>query len=89
LKQGRTTLVVAHRLSTVENADRIVVLDKGRVVEQGSHTELLELQGHYARLHQLQGRSNGVSLKNSQPSVNENGIPKYSNGERLLGSAIR
>jgi len=55
LKQGRTTLVVAHRLSTVENADRIVVLDKGRVVEQGSHTELLELQGHYARLHQLQG----------------------------------
>ena len=55
LKQGRTTLVVAHRLSTIENADRIVVLDKGRVVEQGSHAQLLELQGHYARLHQLQG----------------------------------
>ena len=55
LKQGRTTLVVAHRLSTIENADRIVVLDQGRVVEQGSHSQLLAQQGHYARLHQLQG----------------------------------
>ncbi len=54
LMQGRTTLVIAHRLSTVERADRIVVLDAGRVVEAGSHAELLARGGTYARLHALQ-----------------------------------
>ena len=50
LKQDRTTLVIAHRLSTVRGADTIVVLDRGRVVESGSHTELLGRRGLYARL---------------------------------------
>ena len=52
--QNRTTLVIAHRLSTIEKADVIMVMDQGRIVERGSHAELLALNGHYARLHALQ-----------------------------------
>ncbi len=53
LMQGRTTLVIAHRLSTVMHATRIVAMDAGRIVETGNHTELLAAGGHYARLYQL------------------------------------
>jgi len=49
--QGRTTIVIAHRLSTVESADRIVVLDRGRIAEQGTHTALLARNGLYHRLY--------------------------------------
>ena len=54
LSQGRTTLVIAHRLSTVRAADKIVVMDRGRVVDQGAHEELLDRGGIYRRLYELQ-----------------------------------
>jgi len=54
LRQGRTSLVIAHRLATVLNADRIVVLDQGRVVATGNHQKLIEQGGLYARLAELQ-----------------------------------
>ena len=53
---GRTTLIIAHRLSTVQRADRLLVLDHGRIVEEGSHAELVALGGLYARLYQRQFR---------------------------------
>ena len=54
LQAGRTTLTIAHRLSTVQNADRILVLEQGRVVEQGRHAQLLAKGGVYARIFELQ-----------------------------------
>ena len=55
--RGRTTLVIAHRLATVQRADRIVVLDKGRIVEQGTHKSLVAAGGLYRRLSELQFRT--------------------------------
>jgi ATP-binding cassette, subfamily B, bacterial MsbA len=57
LMHGRTTVVIAHRLSTIEHADRVVAMEQGRIVEQGTHAQLLKAGGLYARLHAMQFRS--------------------------------
>jgi subfamily B ATP-binding cassette protein HlyB/CyaB len=53
--KGRTVFIIAHRLSTVRRCDRIITLDRGRLVEDGTHDELIRTGGRYASLHRLQG----------------------------------
>ena len=69
LMKGRTTLVIAHRLSTVRRADRIVVLDKGRIVESGSHAELLTKNGLYRRLHDMQFFAQSEPSSRAEPAL--------------------
>ncbi len=70
LMQGKTVIAIAHRLSTIARMDRLVVMDAGRIVEQGTHQELLRLGGHYAKLWQRQsGGFLAEDLDDSTPSV--------------------
>ncbi len=73
LMQGRTSLVIAHRLSTIEKADRIAVLQKGEIVEIGTHRELLEKGGVYAQLHRIQFSVAG-DMKDGPDSVSPNSV---------------
>ena len=57
LVRGRTTIAIAHRLSTLRKADRLVVMDRGRLVELGNHDELMAAEGHYYKLYQAQARN--------------------------------
>jgi subfamily B ATP-binding cassette protein MsbA len=59
LMTGRTTLVIAHRFSTIRKADRILVIADGRIVEQGRHEELWQLGGEYRRIYEIQFRDSG------------------------------
>ncbi|ESA32825.1 abc transporter atp-binding protein [Leptolyngbya sp. Heron Island J] len=84
LSRNRTTLVIAHRLSTVHEADQIAVLERGKVVEVGTHTELLEKRGAYAKLHAMQltkslrDNSNGSGLVSNILPVYRKAIGKSS-----------
>ena len=80
--RGRTSIVIAHRLSTVRNADKIVVLDHGRVVEAGRHQELLGLNGVYARLYSVNYGLAHTSEARPRPRPNVGSCP---GGQRLGG----
>jgi ATP-binding cassette subfamily B protein len=70
LSEGRTTLVIAHRLATIMNADRILVVDKGRIVERGTHAELLSRRdGHYRRLHGAQAGNRAIGDAPQSPKA--------------------
>ncbi len=71
VSRGRTLLVIAHRLSTIQDMDTIIVLDQGRIVEQGTHTALLQLRGHYWRLHR-----SGILLEEAAGSDSA-GLPAH------------
>jgi len=78
LMEGKTVIAIAHRLSTIARMDRLIVLDQGRIVEQGTHDELLQLDGHYAKLWKHQS---GGFLPDDSPSA------RFVDGESLVDAS--
>jgi len=72
LVRGRTTIAIAHRLSTLRKADRLVVMDRGRIVEIGNHDQLMALEGHYYKLYQAQARNVDTEPENRRRSESAN-----------------
>jgi ATP-binding cassette subfamily B protein len=85
LVRGRTTLAIAHRLSTLRRADRLVVLEHGRIVEVGSHDELFQAGGAYARLHHFQGFDTTPSAGNGTKGTSE---PEWTNPQAPMPLAV-
>ena len=85
LMQNRTTIIIAHRLSTIKVADRIAVLDGGRVIELGTHQELMELNGMYARLYSMQFRDPEEELAALQAALHNNGHQEGKPPEKSAG----
>jgi subfamily B ATP-binding cassette protein HlyB/CyaB len=74
IKKGRTTIIIAHRLSTIRSCDRLIVLDKGKIVESGTHSELIEKDGLYASLNRQQAGTAGLSSEKEQLFVKAGAI---------------
>lgn len=73
--KGRTVFIIAHRLSTVRQCDRIIVMDKGNIIEEGNHDQLMELNGYYTKLHSYQNHVPAIK------QVKPQGKQSVDNGE--------
>jgi ATP-binding cassette subfamily B protein len=88
LRQGRTTFIIAHRIQTVMQADKILVLDKGRIIQQGTHADLMAQEGIYQKIYRLQARvGQEITPTNGQMSQPTNGPIRR--GSRLVRSEER
>ena len=86
LVHGRTTLIIAHRFSTIQSADRIIVLDEGRIVETGSHEELLARRGLYSRLYQMQAFASRAESPSDADSESESRLRDEPSNAVFIGA---